>query len=287
MINCKTIEQLRSQIKTWRENNETIAFVPTMGGLHAGHLSLVELAKQKATRVVVSIYVNPFQFSPDEDFSSYPRTLTEDLEKLQLIDTDLVFLPTNEMIYPQGEQQSVFADVPNLSNIIEGEFRPSFFRGIATVVLKLFNMVQPDYAVFGEKDFQQLLIIKRLVKDLFLPIEILAGPTKREHDGLAMSSRNNYLTATERDNSRLLSETLKQMRAAINARAGVAEVENEAIKTLVSAGFLVDYLTLCETSGLNTMSNADIVVGKELIILAGAKLGKTRLIDNLKFVVTD
>ncbi len=260
MINCQDIEQLRSQIQTWRANNETIAFVPTMGHLHAGHISLVELAKQKAAHVVVSIYVNPLQFSPDEDFSSYPRTLVDDLEKLQLINTDLVFLPTTEMIYPQGEQKSAYVDVPTLTNIIEGQFRPVFFKGIATVVLKLFNMVQPDYAVFGEKDFQQLLIIKRLVKDLFLPIEIIAGPTKREQDGLAMSSRNNYLSETERDKSRLLLETLQQMSISLNAKASVEDAENEAIKTLTGAGFLVDYVTLCETSCLDVMSNSDIVL---------------------------
>lgn len=284
MITCQSIEQLREQIKSWRANNESIAFVPTMGNLHAGHLSLVELAKQKATRVVVSIYVNPLQFSPDEDFSSYPRTVDEDLEQLQALSTDLVFLPETESIYPQGEQRSTFVDVPSLSTIIEGEFRPGFFKGIATVVLKLFNMVQPDYAVFGEKDFQQLLVIKQLVKDLNLPVEIVAGEIKREADGLAMSSRNNYLNASERAQSQLLSAALNDMRNAIEQNVTIEVAEKNCIQTLIKAGFVVDYVTLRETSGLKPVSNQDIVANRELIILAGTMMGKTRLIDNLKFV---
>ena len=284
MITCHSIEQLREQIKSWRANNDSIAFVPTMGNLHAGHLSLVELAKQKATRVVVSIYVNPLQFSPDEDFSSYPRTLDEDLEKLQAIATDLVFLPETAMIYPEGEQQSTFVEVPALSRIIEGESRPSFFKGVATVVLKLFNMVQPDYAVFGEKDFQQLLVIRQLVKDLHLPVEIIAGPIKRETDGLAMSSRNNYLNASDRDKSRLLSAALNDMRVAIEQDVAIGVAEKGCIETLESSGFLVDYVTLRETSGLGTVSKQDVAANRELVILAAAQVGKTRLIDNLKFV---
>lgn len=284
MITCHSIEQLREQIKSWRANNDSIAFVATMGNLHAGHLSLVELAKQKATRVVVSIYVNPLQFSPDEDFSSYPRTLDEDLEKLQAIATDLVFLPETAMIYPEGEQQSSFVEVPSLSRIIEGESRPGFFKGVATVVLKLFNMVQPDYAVFGEKDFQQLLVIRQLVKDLHLPVEIIAGPIKRETDGLAMSSRNNYLNASDRDKSRLLSAALNDMRMAIEQDVAIDVAEKRCIETLKSAGFLVDYVTLRETSGLGTVSKQDVAANREWVILAAAKVGKTRLIDNLKFV---
>lgn len=284
MISCHSIEQLREQIKSWRADNDTIAFVPTMGNLHAGHLSLVELAKQKATRVVVSIYVNPLQFSPDEDFSSYPRTLDDDLEKLQAIATDLVFLPETAMIYPEGEQQSTFVEVPSLSHIIEGESRPGFFKGVATVVLKLFNMVQPDYAVFGEKDFQQLLVIRQLVKDLHLPVEVIAGPIKREADGLAMSSRNNYLNASDRDKSRLLSAALNDMRIAIEQDVAIDVAEKRCVETLDKSGFLVDYVTLRETSALAAVSKQDVAENRELVILAAAKVGKTRLIDNLKFV---
>ncbi len=284
MISCHSIEQLREQIKSWRANNDTIAFVPTMGNLHAGHLSLVALAKQKARRVVVSIYVNPLQFSPDEDFSSYPRTLDDDLEKLQAIATDLVFLPETAMIYPGGEQQSAFVEVPSLSRIIEGESRPGFFKGVATVVLKLFNMVQPDYAVFGEKDFQQLLVIRQLVKDLHLPVEIIAGPIKRETDGLAMSSRNNYLTTSDRDKSRLLSATLNDMRSAIAQGVAIEVAEKCCVKTLTNSGFIVDYVTLRETSGLAAVSKQDLAANRELVILAAAKVGNTRLIDNLIFL---
>jgi pantoate--beta-alanine ligase len=284
MENCQNVEQLRSVVKTWRKKNETIAFVPTMGNLHAGHLSLVEIAQQKADRVVVSIYVNPLQFSPDEDFASYPRTLDEDLKKLEAIGVDLVFTPDTAMIYPDGEQQSAFVEVPVLSHIIEGKFRPGFFKGVATVVLKLFNMVQPDYAVFGEKDFQQLLIIRQMVKDLNLPIEVIAGAIKRENDGLAMSSRNNYLNAAERENSRLLSETLRDIRHLIEQGTGIKEAEQNGIKILENHGYVVDYVTIRSAADLEKVSNDDIFTVRELIVLAAARLGKTRLIDNLKFL---
>ena len=284
------MEQLRTRTSEWRTNNETIAFVPTMGNLHKGHLSLVEIAQQKASRVVVSIYVNPLQFSPDEDFASYPRTLEDDLNKLEVMGVDLVFTPDDSMIYPEGEQCSTYVEVPVLSHIIEGEFRPGFFKGVATIVLKLFNMVQPDIAVFGEKDFQQLLIIRRLVNDLSLPIEIIGGQTIREADGLAKSSRNNYLGSAERENSQLLSGSLNACRRQIEQGADIAQAENACIETLESHGFIVDYVTLRETSRLEKVSNDELILNKgqtnkELVILAAAKLGKTRLIDNIKFVI--
>lgn len=284
---CKNIEQLRAQISEWRSNKETIAFVPTMGNLHAGHLSLVELAQKKAVHVVVSIYVNPLQFSPDEDYSSYPRTLEEDLKKLEAIGTDLVFVPDTSMIYPRGETKSSFVEIPVLSHIIEGEFRPGFFRGVSTVVLKLFNMVQPDYAVFGEKDFQQLLIIKQMVNDLNLPIEIIAAAVKREADGLAMSSRNNYLNPSDREKSRLLSQALMACRRQIEQGINIEQAEKSSVDALQNHGFLVDYVTLRETMGLEKVSKSDITANNELIILAAAKIGNTRLIDNMKFVITD
>lgn len=286
MIVCKDVDQLRAQINAWRKNNETIAFVPTMGNLHDGHLSLIELAKQHATHVVVSIYVNPLQFSPDEDFSSYPRTLNEDLDKLKNINTDLVFTPDSAMIYPDGEQQSSFVEVPALSRIIEGEFRPGFFRGVATVVLKLFNLVQPDYAVFGEKDFQQLLVIRRMVKDLNLPIEIIGSEIKRESDGLAMSSRNNYLSASDRDKGRLLSAALKQFREQVCQGMDIELAQSDCIAYLKNHDFSVDYVTLRETSALDRVSNSNVAEYQSLIILAAARLGKTRLIDNIIFSVS-
>ena len=288
MILHDKVEQLRLQIKQWRENEDTVAFVPTMGNLHAGHLSLVEIAQQKATRVVVSIYVNPLQFSPDEDLESYPRTLDADLNQLDALGVDLVFTPDNSVIYPQGEQRSAIVDVPALSHIIEGEFRPDFFKGVATVVLKLFNMVQPDIAVFGEKDFQQLLIIKQLVQDFNLPITIVGGETKREEDGLAMSSRNHYLTVSERDESKVLAETLQTFRSHIEQGITVKQAEKSCTETLENHGFLVDYITLRETISLDVVSDVQDDSNKsegrsELIILVAAKIGKTRLIDNLKF----
>ena len=285
MISCNTIEQLRTQVSQWKKDGETIAFVPTMGHLHAGHLSLINIAKQKASRVVVSIYVNPLQFAPDEDFASYPRTLDDDLVQLKSCDTDLIFLPDTAMIYPDGEQLSTYVEVPELSHIIEGEFRPGFFRGVATVVLKLFNLVEPDVAVFGEKDFQQLLIIQHLVKDMCLPIEIIGGAIQREGNGLAMSSRNAYLDNREREKSRLLSETLTAFRQQIEMGNGVADAQLKCINTLKTHDFVVDYATLRETSCLNTVSDNELDKGKELIILAAVRVGKTRLIDNLKFTL--
>lgn len=284
LTGCKDVDELRAQVKRWRGDGESIAFVPTMGNLHAGHLSLVELAQQEADRVVVSIYVNPLQFAPDEDFSSYPRTLDDDMDKLRAAAVDLVFTPDSEMIYPQGEQHSSFVEVPVLSHIIEGEFRPGFFRGVATVVLKLFNLVQPDIAVFGEKDFQQLLIIRRMVSDMKLPIGIIGAETKRTESGLAMSSRNAYLDADELEKSRLLSETLNRFRDLVEQGNDIDGTEEECRQFLQNQGFAVDYMTLRETSALEIVKDGDIIGGNELIILAAARLGGTRLIDNLKFI---
>jgi pantoate--beta-alanine ligase len=285
MIKCQNLEQLRAQIKAWRDKSETVAFVPTMGNLHAGHLSLVEIARQKAAHIVVSIYVNPLQFSPDEDFASYPRTLDEDLIKLDAAGVDLVFTPETKTIYPGGEQQSTFVEVPGLSQIIEGKSRPGFFKGVATVVLKLFNMVQPDFAIFGEKDFQQLLVIRKMVNDLNLPIEIVGGAIKREKDGLAMSSRNNYLSSVEREKSRLLSEALISLRHQLNQGVVIETAERNCVTTLQNHGFSVDYVTLRETAGLDNATDDDILNNREVVILAAARIGKTRLIDNIRFVI--
>lgn len=286
MIVCQNIKQLREQTTKWRRNNERIAFVPTMGNLHEGHLSLVDIAQQNAERVVVSIYVNPLQFSPNEDFSSYPRTLEEDLTKLKVKGVDLVFTPDTRMVYPDGEQQSTFVEVPELSDILEGECRPGFFKGVCTVVLKLFNMVRPDCAVFGEKDFQQLLVVRQMVKDLDLPVQIIAGAIKREADGLAMSSRNNYLNSADRETSRQLSRALESCRQQIEQGLSADEAENNVVDTLQKQGFTVDYVTLREAGRLARVSLNNIAAGTELVILAAAKIGDTRLIDNVKFVKT-
>lgn len=286
MIVCQNIKQLREQAGKWRNNKERVAFVPTMGNLHDGHLSLVELAQRNAQRVVVSIYVNPLQFSPDEDFASYPRTLEDDLSKLKMTGVDLVFTPDTQMIYPDGEQQSTFVEVPELSTILEGEFRPGFFKGVCTVVLKLFNMVQPDCAVFGEKDFQQLLVIRQMVDDLNLPVEIIAAGLMRDADGLAMSSRNNYLTTADRKTGCLLLKTLRFCRQQIEQGASVDEAEKRAVDTLQKHGFTVDYLSLREAGKLQKVSWEDAAIGTELVVLTAAKIANTRLIDNIKFVKT-
>lgn len=285
MMTCQTLECLRDKTRLWRSKAETIAFVPTMGNLHAGHLSLVELAQKKAQRVVVSIYVNPLQFSPDEDFDTYPRTLEDDLNKLQDMNVDLVFTPTTETIYPNGEHNCSFVEVPSLSHILEGSVRPGFFRGVATVVLKLFNMVQPDIAIFGEKDFQQLLVIKQMVKDFNLPIEIIGAEIKREKNGLAMSSRNNYLSESELHQSRLLSETLMQFRTQIEGSSSIENAENEARTALNNLGFVVDYITLRKTENLGKIIDLSSCEGVEMVALVAARLGKIRLIDNIKFVL--
>ncbi len=282
---CQNIEQLRAQIKLWRSHNESIAFVPTMGNLHEGHLSLIEIARKKAIRVVASIYVNPLQFSSDEDFSSYPRTLEQDLSKLDALTVDLVFTPDDSMIYPDGEQHSAYIEAPDLFHIIEGEYRPGFFKGVATVVLKLFNLVRPDIAVFGEKDFQQLLVIRQMVKDLNLPIEIIGGQTIREADGLAKSSRNNYLNPAERQNSQILSQAIMVCRDQVEQGVGIMQAENVCIKTLQSHGFTVDYVTLRGAKRLEKMPGNRVLDNTELVILAAAKLGKTRLIDNVIFTI--
>lgn len=281
---CQSIECLRENVSRWRRQGETIAFVPTMGNLHAGHLSLIKLAQQKADRVVVSIYVNPMQFAPDEDFDSYPRTLEQDIESLDQMATDMVFTPETKTIYPQGESMMTTVDVPGISDILEGEFRPGFFRGVATVVLKLFNMVRPDIAVFGEKDYQQLLIIRRLVEDFDLAIEIIGAEIVREADGLAMSSRNRYLSDTERRTSVALSNVLQACRAQINtSEIPLQAALDRANETLVDEGFTVDYLTLRETGSLQPVSNDELTAGQPLVLLAAAKIGDTRLLDNLKF----
>jgi pantoate--beta-alanine ligase len=282
---CQKIKPLRDKLGQWRNEKQSVAFVPTMGNLHQGHLSLVNIAQQKASRVVVSIYVNPLQFSPDEDFDSYPRTLDEDLEKLEKLGVDLVFTPTSHIIYPQGEQCSTFVEVPELSDILEGECRPGFFKGVATVVLKLFNLVQPDYAVFGEKDFQQLLVIKQMVKDLNLPVEIIAGEIIRERDGLAMSSRNNYLNSSDRQHSCILSKALQQCRDQIEQGENISQAQEESVNMLEKHGFNVDYVSLRQAATLAEAGREDIKTGAELVILAAARIGGTRLIDNIKFDV--
>ena len=278
MKTVNATDALRHTITAWRSGGERIAFIPTMGNLHDGHLALIEEAKKMADRTVASIFVNPLQFGEGEDFETYPRTMDEDSRQLTSRGVDLLFAPPVEVMYPLAQQQQTRVEVPEVSHILDGEFRPGFFVGVATVVCKLFNMVQPDIAIFGEKDFQQLHIIRRMVKDLQMPVEIAASPTVREPDGLAMSSRNNYLDAQQRSTAPLIYRSLRQAAGEIKrGEDDFAQLERTARSTLEDAGFVVDYFTVRNAETLNP---AD-VDEKKLVILAAARLGQTRLIDNL------
>ncbi len=267
-------------VRDWQRNSDRIGFVPTMGNLHEGHLRLVKAAQRNTDRVVVSIYVNPMQFGESDDFTNYPRTLKQDLQKLEKLGVDLVFTPDDESMYPDGIEQSSFVEVPSwLSTQLEGAHRPGHFRGVATIVTKLFNVVQPDLAVFGEKDFQQLLVIRQLVHDLNLPIEIVGEPTIREGDGLALSSRNQHLTKQERQQAAGLYAVLSELRERILLQnMAIADLEQAAIMQLEQKGFAPDYVAIRQSETLQEPENPT----DSLVILAAARLGKTRLIDNLR-----
>jgi pantoate--beta-alanine ligase len=275
--------ELLSRIATLRERlagHRQVAFVPTMGNLHEGHLALVRLAESHGRPVVVSIFVNPLQFGPREDFATYPRTLEEDCEKLRELDVDVVFAPDMEEMYPVP--QTFVVELPRLGQILEGEFRPGFFRGVATVVFKLFNIVQPRWAVFGKKDYQQLLVVREMVRQFNLPIEIVAGETVRAPDGLALSSRNGYLSPAERAEAPRLYAILREIARAIEGGArDFRALEQEARDRLDKAGWRVDYVALQQRASLEPARPGD----RELVALAAARLGGTRLIDNLEITV--
>ncbi len=279
-----TVAGLRTTVARWRANGERIALVPTMGNLHTGHLQLVEQARENAHRVIVSIFVNPMQFSDlsgdGGDFERYPRTFDEDRKKLSAIDhpPDVIFSPAVQAMYPAGFQQETRIEVPEISNMLCGEYRPGHFVGVATVVAKLLNMAQPDVAVFGEKDFQQLRVIRRLVNDLCFPVEIIGVPTVREKNGLAMSSRNAYLSDEERQRAALLYQTLQQAKQQIQAgEKDFAMIQTQAIAKLSEAGFRPEYVEIRRTEDLQKATNAD----EHRVILVAAWLGEARLIDNI------
>ncbi len=279
MKTVQTIAALREQVVVWRDAGERIALVPTMGNLHAGHLELVEQARRLAQRTVVSIFVNPLQFGAGEDFERYPRTLEADAAQLERVYADLLFAPSVVEVYPRAQKQQTYVTVPGVSDILCGASRPGHFTGVATVVCKLFNMVQPDLAVFGEKDFQQLLVIRRMVDDLCLPVEIIGVPTVREPDGLARSSRNGYLTPQERAKAPLLYRLLCQTAEVIvGGDVDYAVLAETALEQLSSAGFKPDYFTVRRASDLSEAT----VIDQDLVILVAARLGQTRLIDNLR-----
>lgn len=271
------ISALREQIKQHKRDGRKVAFVPTMGNLHEGHLTLVRKARENADIVVVSIFVNPMQFDRADDLNNYPRTLDDDLSKLTAEGVDLVFTPTPEIIYPLGIENQTTVEVPVLSNILEGASRPGHFRGVATVVTKLFNIVQPDVACFGEKDFQQLAIIRKMTEDLALDIEIIGVPTVREMDGLAMSSRNGLLTIDERQRAPVLARTMRWISSAIRGgRDDYASVIEDASDQLRAAGLHPDEIFIRDARTLQVVSAETT----QIVILMSAFLGKARLIDN-------
>ena len=273
-----SVFEVRETIKTWQLNGERVAFVPTMGNLHAGHLHLVSLAQKNADRVVVSIFVNPTQFGVGEDFETYPRTEHEDQEKLAAEHVDLLFQPSVADIYASDAKTVV--TVTGLSDRYCGTSRPGHFSGVATVVCKLFNIVQPNIALFGLKDFQQLTVIKTMVRDLNIPVEIIGVDTVRESSGLAMSSRNGYLNDDEKRVAPKLYHALCAARDVILAgNHAYAEIEQQTMQLLQQAGFRPDYFSVCRSSDLQKATGDDV----DLVILAAAKLGKTRLIDNIYF----
>jgi pantoate--beta-alanine ligase len=246
-----TTTDLRAHVRAWRAQQDRIAFVPTMGNLHAGHLKLVRHARSIAGRVAVSIFVNPMQFGPGEDYATYPRTLEADTAALMQVDADLVFVPAVDEIYPGELGSTTRVVVPGLGDILCGAFRPGFFTGVATVVTRLFNLVQPDVAVFGEKDYQQLVLIRRMARELCLPVQIVGVATEREADGLAMSSRNGYLTASERTNAAILYRTLTEVKMAVESGAvDYPAVERTAMAALTRAGFRPDYVSIRRASDL-------------------------------------
>ncbi len=275
---CERIATLRERVAAWRHAGQRIGFVPTMGNLHAGHLALVAEARRLAERVVVSIFVNPLQFGPQEDFAAYPRTLARDQELLAGAGTDLLFAPTVEAVYPRGQAEQTRVEVPGISDILCGASRPGHFVGVATVVCKLFNMVQPDLAVFGEKDFQQLQVIRLMTLDLSLPVAVHGLATVREADGLAMSSRNGYLTAEERARAPALYQTLRRCAERLRQGQDIATVEGQAGEEIAAAGFGPDYFSVRRAADLALPQAGD----RELVVLAAARLGRARLIDNVR-----
>jgi pantoate--beta-alanine ligase len=276
------IQELRDHLR----GQNRASFVPTMGNLHEGHLSLMRLARQHGDPVVASIFVNRLQFGPNEDFDSYPRTMQADIEKLEKEGVYILFAPTERDLYPQPQEYRI--DPPQqLGDILEGEFRPGFFKGVCTVVLKLFSCVQPKVAIFGKKDYQQLMIIRQMAKQFALPVDIVPSETIRADDGLALSSRNGYLSTEERAEAPQLQKALKEVRDQVlqlNSRnaAALSEIEKTAIAKLAGRGWNPDYIAIRKQSDLGRPANEALQDDEPLVILTAAKLGKTRLIDNLE-----
>ena len=274
-IILNTVSDLRAFLTLARGNGKTVGFVPTMGNLHQGHLDLVNKASDMTDTVVVSIFVNPMQFGPHEDFDAYPRTLNADCEALNNHPCDAVFAPTVREVYPKGVNTEI--DLPSLSTILCGHHRPGHFKGVATVVTKLLNIVQPDVAVFGNKDYQQLQVIQTMVADLLIPVTIVGADTTREPNGLAMSSRNAYLSAEEKETAAMLYATLKRIGDALQSDSQVSTTLKQEKERLTAAGFVLDYLEIRDAQDLSK----SYVEADSAVILVAAKLGRARLIDNL------
>jgi len=273
------LARVSALVDTWRKQSLSVAFVPTMGNLHAGHLSLVNEAKRIADKVIVSIFVNPMQFAEGEDFDQYPRTVSDDSNALEKLNVDLLFLPTEASMYPAGVKNSSQVVVPGLSEILCGKSRPGHFAGVTTIVNKLFNVVQPDYAVFGLKDFQQVTIIQKMVDDLFMPIKIVAMETMREDDGLALSSRNQYLSNQDRITASNLYKQIQQSIELVKNGAEIANVEKQCWQNLAEFGFEPEYVSFRDSESLMSLSS----IKGNMVLLVAAKLGNTRLIDNSLF----
>ena len=281
-IRVRTLRDLRETLLIHRRAGRSIGFVPTMGALHDGHVSLVRAAREKCDITVVSIFVNPTQFAPGEDLDTYPRTEEADIARLADVDTDIVYLPDVAEMYPEGSKTNV--GVEGMSDLLDGIYRPHFFYGVATVVARLFVHVQPDLAVFGEKDYQQLQIIRRMTRDLGFPIEIMGGETIRDRDGLAQSSRNTYLSDAERRRANVISAALHRARCRIAIGGSVDEALEEARACIRQAGFdRLDYVSAVDPMTLEDLPGAAVPAGTEGRVLAAAWMGNTRLIDNMGF----
>src|SRR5262249_21115822 len=279
METLTTTAAVRERVRGWRREGLRVAFVPTMGNLHTGHVSLIEAARRRGDRFVASIFVNPMQFGPNEDYAHYPRTPRDDERMLAAAGCDLMFMPDVAEVYPAGPARATRIEVPGLSRLLEGEFRPGHFEGVSTIVAKLFNIVEPQLAVFGEKDFQQLVVIRRMVADLCMPLHIIGAPTVRDADGLAMSSRNQYLSAAERALAPQIYVALEA--AAARIRAGdvdFASMERAGFHELERTGFRPDYFCIRKAEDLSPATRED----RELVILTAARIGKARLIDNVQ-----
>lgn len=279
MISFADLHGLRLQTKAWKQKGQRIGFVPTMGNLHAGHFALIELARENSDIVVSSIFVNPTQFGPNEDYARYPRTEQSDLDGLENAGCDAVFLPTADVMYPFGSKNYVQMHVPGITDILCGAHRPGHFNGVATVVARLFNMVQPDIAVFGRKDYQQLQVIRYMTREMSFPVEIIPAPTLREESGLAMSSRNQYLSAEDRVTAAEIYRTLQMMRESYLQGIAAEQIEQKAYERLQSFGFDVDYAEL-RSAELGSLARAQ---SSKRVALIAARLGLTRLIDNIEF----